>query len=130
MNKIWCSCTVLFLLSAGWHVLHGQSRTEIDSMLHLLRTMPEDSNKVHTYYLLGYHYNFRQSRTDLARQCIDSGKVLAQKINYPKGLVNAHYHVGMVDMNEDNYQQALDHFYTYIKFYTARGDSLAVARGL
>jgi tetratricopeptide (TPR) repeat protein len=99
-------------------------------MVHLLRTMPEDSNKVRTYYLLGYHYNFRQSRTDLARQCIDSGKVLAQKINYAKGVVNAHYHVGMVDMNEDNYQPALNHFYTYIKFYAARGDSLAVARGL
>lgn len=99
-------------------------------MLHLLRTMPEDSNKVMTYYQLGYQYNFMQSKTDLARQYIDSGKVLSQKIEYDNGVINAHYHIGMVDMNEDRYPAALNHFNTYIKFYSARGDSLAVARGL
>lgn len=128
MNKVLCTA-ILFLL-CGWHSLRGQGGREVDSMLFLLRTMPEDSNKVKTYYQLSYHYNFRQSKTDLARQCVDSAKALAQEIKYARGVINAHYYAGMVDMNEDNYPEALDHFKAYVKFYSDRGDSLAVARGL
>ena len=108
--------------------LYAQRQAEVDSILNLLKKLPEDSSKVLAYDRLAYMYNFVQYKTELARQYVDSALSLSEKLNYKSGILSSHYSYGMIDMNEANYNEALEHFNQYIHYYTKAGDSTRVAK--
>lgn len=112
------------------HSSLAQQQAEIDSLSSLSRQLPDDTVKILTFHRLSYLYNYVQFRPDEARSYADSAIILAKGINYQKGIIESHYNLGLTDMNEDQYSEAVDHFLQFIDYYTKRGDSLSVARGL
>ena len=128
-NPLYLRCIILWLCILSQE-LYAQRQTEVDSLFNLLSKLPADSNRVLVYHRLSYIFNFIQYKTEPARQYVDSAMDLSEKLNYAKGIIESHYNYGLVDMNEDNYADARTHFARYIQFYSSRGDSLNVARGL
>lgn len=119
------------LILVGSHQLsYSQRLAEVDSLLTLLREIAEDTNKIAVYHRLSYIYNFVQYKPELARPYADSAMVLSEQLDHNKSKIDSHYYLGLVDMNENIYEDALVHFNQYIDFYKARGDSSSVARAL
>lgn len=124
------TCPIIFHILVMTQDLYAQRQPEIDSLLAVLKEIPEDTNKVLVYHRVSYLYNFVQYKPELARPYADSAMRLSERINNASMITDSHYYSGLVDMNQDNYAEALEHFSHYINFYKERGDSSNVARGL
>ncbi len=65
--------------------LHSQVLMNKDSLLKLLPTLKEDSAAVEHYIILGQQYE--SSEPELAKYYYHKGDVIAEKINYPAGII-------------------------------------------
>src|SRR4051812_4304689 len=90
----------------------GQN-TETDSLLRLLRTLPEGERRVQV--LEGLSYAYLSADPDSSLRFAQEGLVLARKINYPKGeslctnaLGNVYFHVG-------DYPKSLEAYFSTLK---------------
>ncbi|WP_373517991.1 tetratricopeptide repeat protein [Pricia sp.] len=110
--------------------LQAQRQEELDSLLTVLRTLPDDSSKIKTYYRLAWHYGSSNSETDIVRKYADSIKILSQKLNFEKGIGWYDFYYGVSSRHEGNYPEALVHLNKFIANSSSIGDSLDVANGL
>ncbi len=127
------------LLLIGWMIILwngatapvcAQLQTELDSLIHMLKTLPEDTAKVRVYGQVCYLYTLSRLNNELARQYADSVKQLSEKLTFEGGLFLSHYYYGMIDLDEGNYHEAVHHFHFYQDFCTKLGDSTRVGKAL
>lgn len=105
-------------------------QAELDSLKSLIVTTSEDSTKAKLYGLLSWHYARTRTHTDIARLYADSSMVLSQQLGDNRRIALAHYHYGVTDRYEGNYEDALNHLDKHIQYFVQEGDSSLVADGL
>jgi len=104
--------TLFFLLivSIGAsQVCNAQSHENIDSLLQLLKTAKEDTNKVNLLNSLSNGYCFI-GEYDIARKYSAAALQLSEKTDYKMGRVRAYLNTGVPYFYEDNYSKALENY--------------------
>jgi tetratricopeptide (TPR) repeat protein len=108
----------------------GQTPAGPDSLINLLRTLPEDVDKIDVYDKVCWHYIDKSPDLLLATTYADSMKILATALNNQKGVFQAAYSHGVISHHQGNYAQALSYLDAYIGYCKAVGDSSLLAKGL
>ena len=98
--------TVLFMVQLVAAV--GQSAAQLDSMLRLLPSQKEDSNKVKTLSKISqYYYSVSPLKSfPYANEALQ----LAEKIQWKRGIANLHNNLGLYISDTGNNQLAREHF--------------------
>lgn len=96
-----------------------------DSLLTLLRQLPEDSNKVLTYNEL-FKLNFSID-SKKAEKWGNQGLSLAQSLNYDRGIAKMSNNLGVLQSKMGNYTGALAHYQLAYQIRENSGDSLGMA---
>jgi two-component system, NarL family, sensor kinase len=84
----------LFFISATFNTVKAKN---IDSLLHVLKTAKEDSNKVKILNEIGFLYGIEKS--DSAIYCFEKAKNLSKNIKYTKGEIQ--YYIDMTALFND-----------------------------
>lgn len=108
----------------------AQQQTTLDSLINLLSILPNDTQKVNTYYAVSRLYNRELAQPDVARKYVDSIRWLSEELNYEKGRDLSVYYNAEINKDEGNYDEALQQYQQYIENTAQRGDSLEMAKGL
>jgi serine phosphatase RsbU (regulator of sigma subunit) len=88
---------------------HSQSH-EIDSIKKLLHTEQEDSNKVNSLNTLSDKLS-RIGKADTSMTCAKTAQVLAEKLEYKKGIAIALRNIGVGYLDQSDYSKALEYFF-------------------
>jgi len=80
----------------------------IDSLKNVLKTAPEDTNKIRLFLKISYQFEIRGG-LDTAVSYAEKGGVLAEKIGFKKGIVYALETIGGNLFYKGNYGKALDY---------------------
>ena len=102
--------------------LSAQYQEEIDSLLNIVTAAPDDTSKVKIYGDLSWNYAGTRSETALASLYADSMRLLSERLEYEKGIMESHLCYGVIDRHEGNYKDALEHFDKYVNFFKEKGD--------
>jgi serine phosphatase RsbU (regulator of sigma subunit) len=78
----------------------------LDSLLQVVKTMPDDSSKVNTYYdiVRAYFLDYQNSKM---KEYVDKELTLAQTINYQRGVAYAFINLGSYHSRLGNYNEAM-----------------------
>ena len=96
-------------------------QNKIDSLLTLLKTDKEDTNKViHFNYLASKYRSIGEF--DKSLQYGSSGLELSKKINYDKGTSDSYSTIGIVYQNKGNYEKALENYIFSLRIKEKIGD--------
>lgn len=101
---------LLFVLCAClfWQQSLSQ-QSKIDSLLQVLKTSKEDSNKVNTINQLGRESAFMGNYNESRKYSRDA-MLLSEKIKFEKGKIQAYMHTGFTYFYEGNYPEALNQY--------------------
>ena len=69
------------------------------------------------YRRLCWNYGGLRTETTTARAYADSMRLLSEKLDFERGIIESHLNYGMVNRYEGNYSQALSHLDKYINYY-------------
>jgi signal transduction histidine kinase len=114
---------LLFCLSP---VISSGQKSKIDSLERAARNAKEDSNKVITLNLLTRQIYLR-GNYDTATFYANEAKVIAEKINYKKGLANAYNNIGNINMYRGDFSEALKNHSISLKIQTEIGNKAGIA---
>jgi len=106
--------------------LLSQDISEIDSLLLLLNSSKEDTNKVRIYEQL-----FKKNYKSSPQKAIEYGKTglkLAQKIEDNKGISNLSNNIGVVNYLQGNFAEALDYYRISLETAIKLKDTLSIAK--
>jgi sensor histidine kinase YesM len=103
----------------------AQATWVTDSLEAVLKQNLNDTSRVVTLNMLAKQY--RNIDTKLAQQYATEALALSKKANFLKGVATASDVLGVVYMNQADYQNALYYFLTAIKLNESRGDVKALA---
>jgi len=112
------------------HHARGQSNPHIDSLLNLLTTAKQDTNRIKVYGQLCWIYASTRDKLDSARIFADSIYSISNKLKEERGLIYAHFYYGVIDRHEGNLASSLDHFEKYVDYHKKNGNTRLVATGL
>jgi serine phosphatase RsbU (regulator of sigma subunit) len=110
------------LILTGQHVF-GQ-KGGIDSLLNVLKTAKEDTEKVKTQLNLSRKYRVKGD-LDASKKTAEDALVLARKLDYKKGEANAYNFIGIVYWGQANYSDALKNYSLSLDISKAGGDKKA-----
>ena len=79
---------------------------EIDSLMNVLKTAAEDTNKVNTLNALNKLYCGTALKAE-TKGYFDKALQLAQKLNFKRGIANAYFNFGLNYDLQGNYSEAL-----------------------
>ncbi|HXB11620.1 MAG TPA: tetratricopeptide repeat protein, partial [Bacteroidia bacterium] len=97
-------CILTFVLIA----LHGFTQTrKMDSLLSVLKSEKEDTNKVNTLVRLVQHL-WKTGKYDTAMICANDVLALAGKLNFKKGQAEASRNIGIIYDEQSNYVKGLE----------------------
>ncbi len=96
-------------------VVYSQERSKVDSLVRLIENSIIDSSKVDLLNNLAKQYvsNHPDSTLILTKLSIE----LSEKINYKKGIAEAHRNAGIVYDNMGEFDKALEDFFTALKIF-------------
>lgn len=119
--------SLLLLLSACLFSLQGFSQqSKIDSLLQVLKTSKEDTNKVNTLNALG-----RETRNtgdyEVSREYSREALLLSEKINFEKGKIAIYINRGMTYFYQNNFPVALENLSIALSISTKLKDKLGIA---
>ena len=100
------SCVQLFAQKKG--------QAKIDSMLLVLPTLKEDSSKVNLIVMISRQYYY-SSKLNEGIACVKEGLLLAEKINWEKGIANCYTMLGNLVGDTGNIVQARVYFEKSLK---------------
>lgn len=101
----------LYLIFLFLSVTVKSQDKEIDSLWNYIYTAKEDSNKVHTYQILGYRFGWQKGNYDTAFALINKAVELSKKINYKEGLASSYNKLGLAFYDRSDYPKAIDYYY-------------------
>lgn len=104
----------------------GVNASPTDSLLALLKTAREDTNKVNILYGLSEIAEADQDFYNYALQSLH----LAQKLKYQKGVANAYNNIGGYYYNMFNYPAALENYKMGLSIRESISDQLGIAQSL
>ena len=91
------------------------SQSKVDSLLHSLESLGEDSLKVQTYLRLTVEYN--RIDHNIALNYVNKAQQLAKKLGLESGLAESIYRKGNVLRNINLYDQAMEHYLSALSIY-------------
>ena len=97
----------------------------VDSLKKVLTSLPEDSNKVNVLIELSIKY--RGSSPDTGMSYAEQARILAEKINFQKGLGYALKSKGITYVLQGNYVDALQMYKEALKVFQDNGIKVGVA---
>ncbi|MEO6306116.1 MAG: CHAT domain-containing tetratricopeptide repeat protein [Bacteroidia bacterium] len=98
----------------------------IDSLISVLKTAKEDTNKVNTLNVLSLKFA-NLGQLDTALYFTGLSKITAEKIDFKKGLANSIHIVGVIYFSAGDYPVALKSFSTSLKIREGINDKLGMA---
>ena len=118
---------LLLLLFVGLFSLPCFSQqSKIDSLLQVLKTSNEDTNKVNTLNALG-----RETRNtgdyEVSREYSRKALLLSEKINFEKGKISAYINRGMTHFYQNNFPVALENESIALSISTKLKDKRSIA---
>lgn len=117
------SWLTIFVISFPLFLLAGSARE--DSLLALLPTLNDDTNKVLTYNEL-FKLNFSID-SEKAEKWGKEGLGLAQELKYDRGIAKLSNNLGVLQSKMGNYTEALEHYQLALRIRDLAGDSLGMA---
>jgi len=87
-----------------------------DSLKRLIKTLPNDSNKVKTLHQLGHIY----TKSSDFKQAIQVGKKalkLSQRIQFIRGIYQSHFEIGTNERFLEKHSQAIEHLSKAINYF-------------
>jgi len=97
---------ILTFLIGSFPICHSQGNSRaIDSLVTVLRTQKDDSNKVNTLNKLSYRLRIID-KFDSSLLFAEQAQQLADKIEFKKGTAEALRNTGMIYFGQNNYSQA------------------------
>lgn len=115
------SFALLFIYSQAFSV-----NNKIDSLLNLVKIDKEDTNKViHQYKLCREYSNIGEFGKGLSygKQAL----LLAQKLNFKRGIAYAYNNVGVIYFNYGNYSEALKNYFASLKAHEESNNKQGIA---
>ena len=111
---------ILFFFSCNQRSVFSQEQTVIDSLLIILSSANEDSNKVNLLNEISYNFPYINPDEGLkyGNQALD----LAKKISWTKGIASAYSSIGANYANKADYALALEYEYKSLKIYEQLND--------
>jgi tetratricopeptide (TPR) repeat protein/two-component sensor histidine kinase len=107
---------LLFILITVIHATGIAQQDKIaDSLLNVLKTQKEDTNKVNTLNRLSNRFSQRKEY-ELSNKYSKDAISLAEKLNFKRGILNAYSSLGTNNYNLHNYKEAIQNFRTMMKF--------------
>jgi tetratricopeptide (TPR) repeat protein len=110
--------------------LPGFCQRSVDSLVQVVKTLPDDTLKVRVYGRISMGYSRMRTKNDLARAYADSILSLSQKIKFEAGIASAHYHYGNIDQFEGNLKSAIDHFNQALAYHEREGNTYQMINNL
>ncbi|HKC35736.1 MAG TPA: adenylate/guanylate cyclase domain-containing protein, partial [Chitinophagaceae bacterium] len=119
-------CCTFFILCKADISAQKQGQALIDSLLSELPKTKDDTAKVNLLNSLGKNYmSISEFEKGLAHG--NSALSLAEKLNFRKGIANAHHNLGMIVTNQGNYNEALKHYDIALKIREEINDQKGIA---
>jgi serine phosphatase RsbU (regulator of sigma subunit) len=115
----------LFLLLALCHLAATAQPNRTDSLLRLLKTLPEDTMRV--MVLNDVSFAYYNSDAKQAKQYAQAAIDLAKKIDYPKGLARGYNVMGVAYQYQDDYPTALEYHQKALAIREQIRDSVGIA---
>ena len=109
---------ILLFLGSNAHPVNksAEHTPTIDSLLNLLQTAKEDTTEVNALNSLSRQFANIAS-FGRAMQYAQKARVKSEKVFYKNGLATAYNNIGIIDMNQGNYDVALDNYMKALKIY-------------
>jgi serine phosphatase RsbU (regulator of sigma subunit)/Tfp pilus assembly protein PilF len=99
----------------------------IDSLLNVLKTTKEDTSKINTLNELSKITRKSTSNYDTALSYSYKAKLLAQQINYERGIAESDNNTGMIFFLKGDFPQALNSFLSALSIYSKTENNEKVA---
>ncbi|MBK5285590.1 MAG: tetratricopeptide repeat protein [Bacteroidia bacterium] len=101
-------------------------QSKIDSLLQVLKTSKEDSNKVNTINQLGRENAFAGNYNE-SRKYSSDAMLLSEKIKFEKGKIQAYHHTGFTYFYEANYPEAMKQYSSALSIAEKLKDKKGIA---
>lgn len=119
----WILFSILFLLSLSFFA----QNKEIDSLLVVLKTAKEDTNKVNLLNLLSEKARRQVDKYGVALQYAQQAETLAKKMNFQKGIGSSYYNMGVVYDQQGKETESLECYQKSAKIYEEVGNKKGLA---
>ncbi|MGM9511452.1 tetratricopeptide repeat protein [Larkinella sp. GY13] len=119
---------LLFLLTVSGAV-PGVGQTKIDSLMASSAGLPFGQKKINALRRVAWELAKTRTQLALARQYADSIVLVAKATNDADGVAVANLYYGVISKHGGDFENALDHFGRYIRYFRAAGDSVKVGIG-
>jgi two-component sensor histidine kinase len=101
---------------------------KIDSLLNALEILPEDTNKVFTYFSLSN--KFKKMDYKKGAKYADSGLMLSRKLEFSKGVGRGYMKIGSAYLYVSSYDTAIDNYLKALDVYRSYNDTYNEAKAL
>jgi serine phosphatase RsbU (regulator of sigma subunit)/Tfp pilus assembly protein PilF len=105
--------------------LRAQDQHAVDSLLALLKTKPADTLEVDVLCRLASEYRYNDPTK--AIEYADKALERAEAADYEKGKAKSMHVLGMVMMNQGNYEKALNYYFRSLKISNKLNDKNAIS---
>ena len=120
--------SVLFLCGVLFNSALAQNQQAIDSLLNVLKTAKEDTNKVNLLHNLGWELMY--SNTDTAIILGNQALALAEKSKWKKGIAKSIGNLGTYYFFKGNYSKASDYLFKALKMDEELGNKKGIVKDL
>jgi tetratricopeptide (TPR) repeat protein len=117
---------VIALFGLSYHSSFAQADKSIDSLMKIRNTGKEDTNQVNILNALSDEL-INKNKYDEAKLFADTSLIIANKINFRKGIGKAYSILGVIDMNLGDYPEALKYSQASLKISEEIGDKRKMA---
>jgi signal transduction histidine kinase/Tfp pilus assembly protein PilF len=111
-------CSLLIFITAS---LTAQTTSQ-DSLLNVVKTLPDDTNKVNTIQLIAANYLKLSRDYKKMSEYAWKGLALSQQLHYEKGVANAYSCIGIWYAYKGNKEMALYHYQKALRLMQKRND--------
>jgi len=114
MRRVRSKFILLLLLCVSSVSLSAQYNRKVDSLLNMLKKAKEDTNKVNTLNVLSKAL-WRTGNSPQGMKYAEEALMLAEKLNFNRGIVWAYENIGIHYEDQGNYAEALNFFFRALK---------------
>ncbi|HYG53235.1 MAG TPA: tetratricopeptide repeat protein [Flavobacteriales bacterium] len=121
MKRTLCTYVLLILFA------QGGAQSNLDSLLRLVKTAPNDTNKIKTYIAIASEYSFRNPDSSIlfATRAIE----LAKKLNKPFYAARANYEIAWSWYSKGNYPVAQEIAFDLLKYAEKTKNDMLIMSG-